>query len=569
MNIFSYCIYGDDLKYYVGLQENIKIINCYYPTYFIYLYCGTNRLDNYLTEFVTYKNVKLIDTHREGTVNMIYRYMPLTLNIESLIVRDADSEINERDRWCINDFISNNYACQTIRDHYWHKSKLTGGLTQFKNMNIDPVFVIIKNEMNKIYQEIDANTKYNYGSDENTLNNIIYPIIKHDLIVYTNICVYNGDISKRIQFINDGTNFCGNVIEFPRKYTFNYFEYNLIDQLAWLNNQKQHDLILYVIDEYGFNNLDFYKQLEVLCYMIHSWIYKENISECMKIYGLFYKYPITNNIKKTIPLFFELARQTHTIIGTCNLDYIPLPNEIVIYYGNFPDDYMSLPQGNKIYKHVIYYNNCISRFEADSCWDNIDQIFIMGLEHEFDRMNHTIIQLSLMNAPLNKIYEYKAKKSANDIYAEVTKNHLDCLQIMIDNSYNTCLFLEDDFIFCSDFTKNKCKMTEFFKRDYDYNICFLSASKLHIREDYDDLLIISKQLCTTSSGYFINKSKVIHIYNTIKEGYELLLTTNNDILYCIDRYWAKLDKLYIFKDKIGFQKPSMSKITGELNINLD
>jgi hypothetical protein len=59
------------------------------------------------------------------------------------------------------------------------------------------------------------------------------------------------------------------------------------------------------------------------------------------------------------------------------------------------------------------------------------------------------------------------------------------------------------------------------------------------------------------------------VYEKVKEGYEKLIETEDSTTYCIDRYWCSLDKLYIFKNKIGFQKPSRSKITGKLNIELD
>ena len=41
MNIFSFCIYGDDMKYYLGLRENIQIIREFFPDFHIYVYCGT------------------------------------------------------------------------------------------------------------------------------------------------------------------------------------------------------------------------------------------------------------------------------------------------------------------------------------------------------------------------------------------------------------------------------------------------------------------------------------------------------------------------------------------------
>ena len=93
-------------------------------------------------------------------------------------------------------------------------------------------------------------------------------------------------------------------------------------------------------------------------------------------------------------------------------------------------------------------------------------------------------------------------------------------------------------MFTSRTRDNRCKLKEFFKRDYEYTICFLSASKHHRREDYDDLLIRSKQYCTTSAGYLVDKSHVALVYNTVKEGYDALqrnLALSH--VYCIDRDW--------------------------------
>ena len=132
----------------------------------------------------------------------------------------------------------------------------------------------------------------------------------------------------------------------------------------------------------------------------------------------------------------------------------------------------------------------------------------MTLENEFERLTETLLQLCLMNAPLNKLYIYKATKDVNiiDIYIGATNNHLHCLYHMLTTAPNpinpinpinptsnkSCLFLEDDFIFTSVIEDNKKKLKSFCNRKYDYDICFLSASKYHKREDYDDLLILSR-----------------------------------------------------------------------------
>lgn len=595
VNVFSFCIYGTNKKYYFGLRENLSLINTYYPEHHIYIYYGKPHLPEFLDEFKNlYKNVYLFETNREGVINMLYRYKPLTIqNIETVITRDADSEINARDRYCIDHFTAldlndrdDPLFCQVIRDHFWHKSRITGGLTYFKNLQ---QFPFIREHMKTTFEKI-INTDENevaYGGDEDFLNNQIYPMIKDNILVYTNICAFENDKHTRIDFINDGYNFCGNVIEYtengePDSFTkhakFHYYDFDICKQLEWLSSQKQYDLLINVIDDYNtYKNYPNDIQSQLLFYKLKSYINNKCIENCMNIYKQFYKYLITTEIKNQTLCFFTLVKNLgYRIVGTSDIHYSPKEKEIVVYFGNYPDDYMSLPQSNKIYKHVMFLHEMpFDEFKYDECWNKVDQIFIMGLENEFERINTTILQLSLMNAPLHKLHIYRATKDKDllDIYIGATKNHLDCLEMMLQNeSYQHCLFLEDDFMFTSRIEDNKRQMSTFFERNYDYDICFVSASKYHQREDYDDLLILSKQRCTTSSGYFISRNNLQKVYTIVKEGYDLMKTEGHSEIYCIDRYWTKIqqdNKMFIFKDKLGFQKPSMSKITGKLNYELD
>jgi len=596
MNIFSFSIYGDDIKYYLGLRENIRIIREFYPEFHIFIYAGINRNEEFLyslqTEFS--QNIHVIDTKKDGAFNMFLRYLPLILEeAELVIIRDADSEVNERDRWAINEFLNDSnpkHTIQVIRDHYWHKSRISGGLSAFKLSQIHPKLLqSLKTEFSQILKEINGNKReFNYGSDENMLNERIWPIIKNDIMVYSNICVFEGEAYRTIDFKNDETNFCGNVIlyeslneqhqTYKKQYQFNYFHYPVLKQLRWLIDQKQYRLAVQIIDEYGFHNIPFSEKSDVIHYVLIALIRintVESLRECFIKYALFSKYDITSEVKSEIPQFFNMVRNLgYSVVGTCDPEYIPKSKEFVIYFGNYPDDYLSLPQSFQIYRHFMFFNRdiVIDRFYSNKCWDSIDRIFIMGLQGEFDRMNNTWSQLCLMNAPLDRIQEYRAKKDTTleNIYIGATKNHINCLEEMKSNGYNNCLFLEDDFIFTSRIRENQLYLSEFFNRKYDYNICFLSASKFHERRSYDDLLILSKQYCTTSSGYLISKPNLQKVLETVKEGYNLLLEHPDEShLYCIDRYWTKLDKLYIFRRKLGFQSPSLSKITGELNKELD
>jgi hypothetical protein len=627
MIIFSFCIYGNGLKYYLGLVENVININKYYPDAHIHIYIGKNHNKEFIDKMKdkNYNNIAYIETGIEGAINTYYRYKSIvslglggggggvgggggggggcTNNV--FISRDTDSCINDRDRWCINDFLNEEYEkyyFQVIRDHYWHKSKLLAGLTCFVDDGSDR-FNAMRDEFKKnfdiIEMNIDGSGCYNYGCDEEILNNKIYPIIKDNLIVYTNICAYAGENVRNINYENDNYNFVGNVIEYEyaleghevkKRYVFKYNDFNLVEHIKWLMNEKQFKLIITTINEC--NNIPENNITETLDYKYIAYYYSQQLKECMDVYKDFYKYDITEHIKHNSMYVYTLAKEKgYKIVGTSNVHYEPKIDEIVIYFGNYADDYMALPQSNKIYIHVIYLEKFIKLVDIyvyDECWNDIECIYIMTLEKEFERLTETLLQLCLMNAPLNKLYIYKATKDVNmvDIYIGATNNHLHCLYHMLTTpttpitpttpttptSNKSCLFLEDDFIFTSVIDDNKKKLKSFFNRKYDYDICFLSASKYHKREDYDDLLILSKQICTTSSGYLINYKNIEKIYNIVKEGNELLKITGYSNSYCIDRYWCKLcndNKVFIFKNKLGFQKPSQSKITGTYNCNLD
>lgn len=607
MKVFSYCIYDYDLKYYLGLIENIKIINEYYPDYYIYIYYGINCIVNLIEKIVViFKNIKIFPTNKNGFINTFIRYKPiLDDDIEITIIRDADSEVNERDRWCINDFISknnnNNYYYNTIRDHYWHKNNLLAGMSMLCKNDIN--YLELKEEFSKIFIDIENKEQnYVYGCDEIILKEKIYPIIKDNFIVYTNICAYTNEKSQVINFPNNNINFVGNVIEYiipenfdinqiddllniniPKKYKFRFNSINIIEQINWLDNQKRLDIMVNFIKEIlEIQNIPSeYKEYDNINTILHydfiANYYTHNIDGCMRFFNRLYKYTITDTFKSNATYFYELARKNnYNIVGTCNTNYEPLNLEIVIYFGNYADDYLALPQSNKIYKNIVFYQDVIlDKFISDECWNNIDKIYIMTVDICYERQYDVLTQLCLMNAPLDRVYMHKVPKDKelNDIYIGVTKNHFHCLEHMKNNNFNNCLFLEDDFIFSSNYNDNKIKLKTFFERDYDYDICFLAASKYHQREDFDDLLIISKQICTTSSAYLISKKNINKVYNTVKQGFDLLIQNKDKSeMFCIDRYWhniSKDNKMFIFKNKIGFQKPSVSKILNKLNINLD
>jgi hypothetical protein len=171
MKVFSFCLYGTEPNYYTGLLENIALVKQYYPDFDIVVYKGECDPNWVLPEGVT------VDvTNRKGPINALLRYIPLNY-AEVGFVRDADSRIDTRDRWCIDEFLKSDKSYHTIRDHYWHASRLMAGTFGWKR----PMTVMLPTH------EVE------YGFDEHFLAHAVYESVKSDMLVHTSYRALQGE----------------------------------------------------------------------------------------------------------------------------------------------------------------------------------------------------------------------------------------------------------------------------------------------------------------------------------------------------------------------------------------
>jgi len=257
-------------------------------------------------------------------------------------------------------------------------------------------------------------------------------------------------------------------------------------------------------------------------------------------------------------------------VATFDLQREPLDDEIVIVYGNYPDWHHALPYTSKIYRHIsLFFQLKHDIVEYDSSWEPVDIIYILNLKDRSDRFTDTLLALCSVRAPIHRVVHYKAEKSGLPPYVGATKNHVDVMKHFKESGKNNCLILEDDIVFIDDRKFVSDSLLKFYQSNYEFNICFLSLSKIGERLPYDNLLSITKQHCTTSSAYFLNRKTVSNVICVADEGLSKMMETSNHCTFCIDRYWTKLTNLFFFKKKLVFQRPSFSNLTQTINFQLD
>jgi hypothetical protein len=547
MKVFSFCIYGTERNYYDGLLENINLIREHFPDFEIYIYKGICD-----PSWVFDDTLTIIETGKDGAINMLYRYLPIKF-ADIGFVRDADSRVTPRDRWCIHQFLKSDKAYHIIRDHYFHKSPIMGGIFGWKSI---------------VDIELDLEKTIVYSEDMKYLENILYPIVKSNSLVHS--CIY-GYLGEHVEIIaiphSDQYDFVGNVI-WDGKPKFEYFIGNIITQIEWLKTQDQHILIQHISNLIVPLEVPYHSRKFIFDTAYIANFYLGNIAKCQYWLSQFEFAEIDSHTYFNSSFLFDITNKK--IIASFDPDRVPGEDEIVIVYGNYPDWHHALPFSSKIYRNVsLFHSIRHSIVEYDPAWEPVDTIYIVNLETRPDRYNDVLISLCNLHAPIHRVFHYKAQKDNLDPYIGASQNHVDVMKHFSESSKNYSLVLEDDIVFTENHTKILEDIREFFKRKYTFNLCFLALSKHGMREYYDDLLSITNQECTTSSAYFLAKETVKTVMEVACEGVENMKQTGNCHSNCIDRYWSKLPFKYYFKQKLAFQRPSFSNLTQKVNFNLD
>lgn len=206
--VFSFAIYGSARKYCQGLVENLELIREHYPSFHTYIYIYNDVPASYVRTYQSFDNVCLV--YGSARPNMVDRFMVMDddPSVDVLIVRDADSRIHARDRYCIDHFLQSPFACHTIRDHNLHHSPMMGGLWGLKRG-----FLTI--DLRMMYAQSSLIHPDQYGHDMQFLSQRVYPVVAESLIVYTfspHLRISDAETIHIIPFDIEDKDFCGQVI---------------------------------------------------------------------------------------------------------------------------------------------------------------------------------------------------------------------------------------------------------------------------------------------------------------------------------------------------------------------
>lgn len=183
--VISYCLYGNNKKYCIGMLENLKINKKKLPDWSIYIYYS-NVPDIYIEQYKEYNPILIeCDETEYKWEGMFWRFRPLNdNNIDIFLSRDADSRITDREIVFINEFIESDKCFHIIRDHPGHGIEILGGTFGVKVKEFNKKYKIknIDNYLLEYKQYFCKNIEKQ--PDQHFLRDKIWPFIKEDNIAH-------------------------------------------------------------------------------------------------------------------------------------------------------------------------------------------------------------------------------------------------------------------------------------------------------------------------------------------------------------------------------------------------
>jgi len=140
----SYSLWGDNKVYTYGMVENVLLARKYFPMWILRIHYNATVPENIIEWLRKQPNVCLVkhkgEEKRSG--NTLWRYNDLFIGMNddygaTVLFRDCDSRLGERERCFVDDWLCSNKDCHIIRDHEGHTCPILAGTFGVRNKLLD------------------------------------------------------------------------------------------------------------------------------------------------------------------------------------------------------------------------------------------------------------------------------------------------------------------------------------------------------------------------------------------------------------------------------------------------
>lgn len=173
--IISFSLYGNNPRYFARITDVLSSYQTLLPEWKCRIYAAAD-LDPAIIAQLVSKNCEVYLMEKGGIDARYMNWRFLVIDDkdgEAFLIRDIDSFCSVREKEMIGQWLNSHKRYHIIRDHIYHNARIMGGLWGAK-----------KNSLRLQARTKDFLFKNHYGSDQEFLCNIVYPLIKDDVIIH-------------------------------------------------------------------------------------------------------------------------------------------------------------------------------------------------------------------------------------------------------------------------------------------------------------------------------------------------------------------------------------------------
>jgi GR25 family glycosyltransferase involved in LPS biosynthesis len=197
--------------------------------------------------------------------------------------------------------------------------------------------------------------------------------------------------------------------------------------------------------------------------------------------------------------------------------------------------------------------------------NNFDIVYFINLDIRADRYLRITDELQKTNIIQSKINKVSGHYLPHFGSLGCTLSHIDVLKKFIDTdeTIQTCIIFEDDFVFTQEQNIINDTINLFFNEVDEWDVLALSFN-IFQHEATDKNYLVKVIEGQAASGYCVHKRFAKILLDNYEEGKIMLEKTNILEVYSVDQYMKKIqpmNKWYCLNPKIGKQGESYSDIS--------
>jgi hypothetical protein len=197
----------------------------------------------------------------------------------------------------------------------------------------------------------------------------------------------------------------------------------------------------------------------------------------------------------------------------------------------------------------------VNEYDAASCMKYIDTI--LYISYNKDKEESIINEIKKIDPKLTKTEKIDAVKNQNNSLG-ITQSHITALQQFVkNNSWNTCLIVEDDFKFSDDNgSLIHSTFNYFFSTVKEFDMLMLATNEENCKSEETDWPFINRvHTISNKSAYIVTRIYLSKLIGNLMKSTSLIKKNGFKEEYAFENYWNKLsitDKWYSLSDPIGY-----------------